>query len=268
MRIISTFISITLLMLTAHAESLNYEPEPELLYHTAPPGMNVMPRSDVSQMVMAYDVTLIPREDKDEAYFRWGRLDENGEGASLWTKWREYDEVVTFSTPGRYVLETRAQAIGKDVSVTLKVTFRVDYLGMTMSPGIMLTPFEQRGYYASLYSPYDEYIYYRWKHYDLDVWSKWRLYTEPIPFTEAGQYVLDADCKGDPLSIYIEVPSVDYVKPGDVDYNGTVNIQDVTALINMLLNGYIIGTGDVNKDGKVNISDVTTLINLLLGMER
>ena len=233
MRSFFTFVAAALMVMTAHAESLNYEPE--LIYHTAAPGMIVMPRSDMSQMVMVYDVTLIPREAEDQAYFRWGLLDENGNSASLWTKWREYDEVVTFSTPGRYVLETRAQAIGKDVSPTQKVTFRVDYMGMTTAPGIMLTPYEQRGYYVTLTTPYDEEIYYHWKHYDLDAWYQWRLYTEPIPFTEASQYVLEAQCKGDPIGVYIEVPSVDFVKTGDVDYNGTVDIQDVTALINMLL---------------------------------
>ena len=129
-----------------------------------------------------------------------------------------------------------------------------------------MTPYEQRGYYVTLTTPYDEEIYYHWKHYDLDAWYKWRLYTEPIPFTEASQYVLEAQCKGDPIGVFIDVPSVDFVKTGDVDHNGTVDIQDVTALINMLLNGYIIGTGDVNKDGKVNIADVTALINMLLSM--
>jgi surface protein len=52
---------------------------------------------------------------------------------------------------------------------------------------------------------------------------------------------------------------------GDVNGDTTVNIADVTALIDLLLGG---GTppaaADVNGDGDVNISDVTALIDYLL----
>lgn len=53
--------------------------------------------------------------------------------------------------------------------------------------------------------------------------------------------------------------------PGDVDGDGKVNIDDVTALIDMLLNGGNTTSGaDVDGDGKVNIDDVTVLIDKLL----
>ena len=55
---------------------------------------------------------------------------------------------------------------------------------------------------------------------------------------------------------------------GDVNGDGSVNISDVTALINYLLSGNAVGVNlggaDVNQDGNVNISDVTALINYLL----
>ena len=58
-----------------------------------------------------------------------------------------------------------------------------------------------------------------------------------------------------------EIPAI----KGDVDEDGKVNINDITALINILLNG---GNGsnsaDVDESGKVNIDDVTVLINYLL----
>ena len=54
--------------------------------------------------------------------------------------------------------------------------------------------------------------------------------------------------------------------PGDVNHSGNVNIEDVTVLID-----YMLETGDaceicadVNGDGIINISDVTALIDLLL----
>jgi len=53
---------------------------------------------------------------------------------------------------------------------------------------------------------------------------------------------------------------------GDVNIDGKVNINDVTSLINLLLNGNPerYHSADVNQDGTANISDVTTLINQLL----
>lgn len=273
MKSLITFFAAALLMLPASAEPLNdvqncnvTESEPELVFHTAAPGIIVESRSDASQMVMAYDVTLTPRE--DQVYFRWRSLDENGEGQGFWTRWREYEEVLTFTVPGRYVLETYAQAIGKDESPTLNVTFKVDYLGMTVAPGIKLMPVDQRGYNISLNSPYGHHMYYRWRDYNSDFWNNWQLYTGSLPFTEAGKYVFEANCEGDALGAYFEVPSIDYYLTGDVDHNGNIDIADLTTLINMLLNeDLLIATGDVNKDGKVTIDDVTTLINMLLKID-
>ena len=51
---------------------------------------------------------------------------------------------------------------------------------------------------------------------------------------------------------------------GDIDGDGIVNIADVTALIDMLLQGNIGDNADVDGDGIVNISDVTALIDYLL----
>jgi len=53
--------------------------------------------------------------------------------------------------------------------------------------------------------------------------------------------------------------------PGDVDGDGKVGIDDVTAIIDLLLGGGTPSPGaDVNQDCNVNIDDVTTLIDLLL----
>jgi hypothetical protein len=53
---------------------------------------------------------------------------------------------------------------------------------------------------------------------------------------------------------------------GDVNHDGSVNISDVTALINGLLSNAITCDicADINDDNLINISDVTALINLLL----
>ena len=55
---------------------------------------------------------------------------------------------------------------------------------------------------------------------------------------------------------------------GDVNGDGSVNIGDVTALINYLLShnstGINLDAANCNQDSNINISDVTTLINYLL----
>ena len=53
---------------------------------------------------------------------------------------------------------------------------------------------------------------------------------------------------------------------GDVNGDGDINIADVTALINSILNpnAVVLGNPDVNGDDEVNIADVTRLINIIL----
>ena len=53
---------------------------------------------------------------------------------------------------------------------------------------------------------------------------------------------------------------------GDVDHDGSVNISDVTALIDGLLGGNVACEicADVDGDGQIAIADVTTLIDRLL----
>jgi hypothetical protein len=53
---------------------------------------------------------------------------------------------------------------------------------------------------------------------------------------------------------------------GDVNGDGSVNISDVTALIDLLLGGGTISNpaADCNQDSSINISDVTALIDYLL----
>ncbi|MCQ2290590.1 MAG: dockerin type I domain-containing protein [Muribaculaceae bacterium] len=53
---------------------------------------------------------------------------------------------------------------------------------------------------------------------------------------------------------------------GDVDGNGTIDVSDVTALINQILGEaeYPVERCDIDGNGEVNVSDVTALINLIL----
>lgn len=52
---------------------------------------------------------------------------------------------------------------------------------------------------------------------------------------------------------------------GDVNYDGSINIVDVTALIDIILEeGYEIA-GDMDGDGTIGIADLTALIDVILG---
>ena len=52
--------------------------------------------------------------------------------------------------------------------------------------------------------------------------------------------------------------------PGDVNGDGSVNISDVSMIIDLILSGTYLPDADVNGDGSVNISDINTLIGIIL----
>ena len=56
---------------------------------------------------------------------------------------------------------------------------------------------------------------------------------------------------------------------GDVTGDGSVNVSDVSDLINMILGREFMNqeSADVNGDGQVNVSDVTALVNIILGIQ-
>ena len=53
---------------------------------------------------------------------------------------------------------------------------------------------------------------------------------------------------------------------GDINGDGLVNVADVTALIQIILNSTPVDLdlADLNGDGLVNVADVTTLIQIVL----
>ena len=103
--------------------------------------------------------------------------------------------------------------------------------------------------------------------------NDWETYKVDIP---AGNHTLSwvyiKDSSVNPDGDYFAVDNVSITtKPvirGDVDGDGTVSINDVTELINVLLNGNTaslnLSAADCDRDGKVNIGDVTVLINYLI----
>ena len=84
-------------------------------------------------------------------------------------------------------------------------------------------------------------------------------------FNTAGTVVSSGGMVISNTDVVISKPTV---TRGDVDGDGSVNISDVTALIDYLLSGNTSGVNvsaaDCNQDGSVNIGDVTALIDFLL----
>lgn len=108
-------------------------------------------------------------------------------------------------------------------------------------------------------------------------YSDWMTYTVDIP---AGNHTLKwMFLKNNPSADGYYVPTVNYFAvdnvaitaaytPGDVNGDQDVTIADVSALIDLLLDGtsnYPAGA-DVNGDGYMTIADVSALIDMLLGV--
>ena len=57
-----------------------------------------------------------------------------------------------------------------------------------------------------------------------------------------------------------------YYDPGDANGDGSINVQDVICIINVILDtGTASGNPDCNEDGNVNVQDVICVINKILG---
>ena len=97
--------------------------------------------------------------------------------------------------------------------------------------------------------------------FDMDnVTDGWRYFVTAYYYSEGTQTKLKASS-----SYTIDIPEPTIV-PGDVNQDGFINIADVTALINYLLNDTSLAPAeaDVNEDGVITIKDVTDLIYYLL----
>ena len=68
----------------------------------------------------------------------------------------------------------------------------------------------------------------------------------------------------DDITIYgrtQQEPSV----PGDVNHDGEVNIADINAALDIILNGSNDYSADVNNDNEINVADINAVIDIILG---
>ena len=52
---------------------------------------------------------------------------------------------------------------------------------------------------------------------------------------------------------------------GDVNFDGSVDVRDITTLIDHIMNSTSSSTADVNGDGAIDVRDITVLIDLIMG---
>ena len=70
---------------------------------------------------------------------------------------------------------------------------------------------------------------------------------------------------------YIGEPQEDFIPDlyGDVNFDGSVNINDIVIMVNFVLGGNPTDeqfiTGDMNQDGIINIVDIILIVNEVLG---
>ena len=84
-------------------------------------------------------------------------------------------------------------------------------------------------------------------------------------FTKMGFFPPTYIHKADGPTITLRFVKGNVIEPivGDVNGDGEVNIADVNAVINMILDSPA-ENGDVNGDGEVNIADVNAIIDIIL----
>ena len=80
------------------------------------------------------------------------------------------------------------------------------------------------------------------------------------------KHSIDAYRAVEPWSKFVNIVGIDVEPdPGDINDDGSIDVNDVTILVDLLLaGGDLPANADVNGDGMVNVVDVTVLIELLL----
>ena len=70
------------------------------------------------------------------------------------------------------------------------------------------------------------------------------------------------DCVPDDAVEYMDTSECPY--NGDITGDGQVDILDIVALVNAILDGTEIYNGDVNLDNEINVLDIVALVNIIL----
>lgn len=93
-----------------------------------------------------------------------------------------------------------------------------------------------------------------------------KLYTVRTATADAVSHT----CTDASFSVKVTEPEPAY-KVGDANGDGSVNVFDVTAIVNYILGSpsenFVFKAADVNNDENVNVFDVTRVVNIILGVD-
>jgi len=211
-------------------------------------------------------IDIIAAEENCILYYRCQYSD------GYWSEWMEYDEQIWITEPGVYCIEAYAVAPGKTQSEVVSYAFVVTQKEQTRAP--VYSGYSEDGVQGFnvqiIESESDCTIYYRMMYpYPDGDYTDWMEYTGDLSFTELGCYRLEAYAvapgKTFSETVAFEFRVVPVYQPGDVNRDGTIGINDVTTLIDIIItNSTPTPECDVNQDGSVGIADVTNLIDYIL----
>ena len=65
-----------------------------------------------------------------------------------------------------------------------------------------------------------------------------------------------------------EIVEIDFIIPGDANSDGLVNVTDIVATVNYIMNksstDFNEKAADVNSDGEVNVTDIVATVNIIM----
>jgi PKD repeat protein len=110
---------------------------------------------------------------------------------------------------------------------------------------------------------------YLWEFGDGSTAEGERVYHE---YENPGEYtvkltLLDNQGESNSIAKVILVQPVQPAEVGDLNGDGSINVLDLTLLVNVIVNNQPYNqAGDLNNDGSNNVLDLTLLVNLILGI--
>ena len=148
-------------------------------------------------------VTIHNNEPDGIVYYRYKYVDDTSKLRSStgeWSEWIEYIEPIVMAEPGAYYFESYASAPDRLPSETASLFFEImppEPLEMTDAPIVTIDLHNESfdSPCAIVYiTPVDEdsEIYWRYSAGEYGEWSEWMVYTDPVCFTEVGQYTIHA----------------------------------------------------------------------------
>ena len=64
--------------------------------------------------------------------------------------------------------------------------------------------------------------------------------------------------------MYVIIDKEEEYETGDVNGDGSVNVMDITTLIDVIMNDGDNPRADVNSDGRIDVMDITALIDIIM----